>query len=771
MKLIDIIEVFIAGDWGEETYSKETPCAVTCVRGADIIPISEYDFSAIPVRYINQQAYAKKCLQVGDIIIEKSGGSPTQSTGRVSLVSQELLDHAGAVICSNFCTAFRVKKGWNPLYVYYYLQFIYNLGAFFNFEGKTSGIKNLQLDAAFAAIPIEDISESIQNNIVAILQGLERKIAINRQINQNLEAMAKQLYDYWFVQFDFPNEEDKPYKSSGGEMVWNEKLKRDIPASWKTKAIEDIADVYNGATPSTVNEQNYGGDIVWITPKDLSDQKQKFVYQGERNISQAGYNSCSTHLLPPNTILMSSRAPIGLLSIAKTELCTNQGFKSFVPKAENISTYLYYYLNIHIKQIEQLGTGTTFKEVSREDVLKFPILKPSDVILDLWEKRVSALNNKQFVIQKETEFLTKQRDELLPLLMNGQVSVNSDLAVSYIIYKDINIRIMKENIIQAIVAKMQRDLDCRQMARLKAVLTSELHNVEIIEKSDCATQQTQENEHLLNSFISAKKIEGCSDKTLTYYRNTIERLLVTLSLAICHITTTDIRTYLSNYQEEHQSSKVTIDNMRRIFSSFFAWLEDEDYIAKSPVRRIHKVKTDSLVKEVLSDEQLEQLRDSCTTKRDLAIIDFLSSTGIRVGELVKLSREDIDFHERQCVVFGKGNKERVVYFNARTKLHLQQYLNERTDSNPALFVSLNSPHSRLTISGVEVRIRKMGQALSMPKVHPHKFRRTLATMAIDKGMPIEQVQRLLGHVRIDTTLHYAIVNQNNVKLAHKKYLG
>ena len=771
MKLFDIIEVFIAGDWGEETYSKETPCAVTCVRGADIIPISEYDFSAIPVRYISQQAYAKKCLQVGDIIIEKSGGSPTQSTGRVSLVSQELLDHAGAVICSNFCTAFRVKKGWIPLYVYYYLQFIYNLGAFFNFEGKTSGIKNLQLDAAFAAIPTEDISESIQNNIVVILQGLEKKIAINRQINQNLEAMAKQLYDYWFVQFDFPDENGKPYKSSGGKMVWDKRLKREIPLLWKAKIVEEVADVYNGATPSTVNELNYGGDIVWITPKDLSDQKQKFVYQGERNISQVGYDSCSTHLLPSNTILMSSRAPIGLLAIAKTELCTNQGFKSFVSKSKNIATYLYYYLQYHITQIEQLGTGTTFKEVSREDILKFPMLKPSDNVLDLWEEIVSALNDRQLEIQKENENLIKQRDELLPLLMNGQVSVNSDLAVSYIIYKDINIRIMKENIIQAIVAEMQRDLDCRQMARLKAVLTSELHNVEIIEKSDCATQQTQENELLLNSFISAKKIEGCSDKTLTYYRNTIERLLVTLSLAICHITTTDIRTYLSDYQEEHQSSKVTIDNMRRIFSSFFAWLEDEDYIAKSPVRRIHKVKTDSLVKEVLSDEQLEQLRDSCTTKRDLAIIDFLSSTGIRVGELVKLSREDIDFHERQCVVFGKGNKERVVYFNARTKLHLQQYLNERTDSNPALFVSLNSPHSRLTISGVEVRIRKMGQALSMPKVHPHKFRRTLATMAIDKGMPIEQVQRLLGHVRIDTTLHYAIVNQNNVKLAHKKYLG
>ena len=653
----------------------------------------------------------------------------------------------------------------NPYYLYRYLSLL-DLS---NLDSGT-GVPSMTFDNYYGLkIFLPNIEK--QTKIAQILQTLDKKITINRQINQNLEAMAKLLYDYWFVQFDFPNEEGKPYKSSGGEMVWNEKLKRDIPASWKTKAIEDIADVYNGATPSTVNEQNYGGDIVWITPKDLSDQKQKFVYQGERNISQAGYNSCSTHLLPPNTILMSSRAPIGLLSIAKTELCTNQGFKSFVPQAENISTYLYYYLNIHIKQIEQLGTGTTFKEVSREDVLKFPILKPSDAILDLWEERVSAFNNKQFEIQKGNEYLTKQRDELLPLLMNGQVSVNSDLAVSYIIYKDKIIRIMKENIIQAIVAKMQRDLDCRQIARLKAVLASELHNVEIIEKSDCAKQQAQENEHLLNSFISAKKIEGCSDKTLAYYRNTIERLLVTLSLAICHISTTDIRTYLSDYQEEHQSSKVTIDNMRRIFSSFFAWLEDEDYIAKSPVRRIHKVKTDSLVKEVLSDEQLEQLRDCCTNKRDLAIIDILASTGIRVGELVKLNREDIDFHERQCVVFGKGNKERVVYFNARTKLHLQQYLNERTDDNPALFVSLNSPHSRLTISGVEVRIRKLGQSLSMPKVHPHKFRRTLATMAIDKGMPIEQVQRLLGHVRIDTTLHYAIVNQNNVKLAHKKYLG
>lgn len=411
---------------------------------------------------------------------------------------------------------------------------------------------------------------------------------------------------------------------------------------------------------------------------------------------------------------------------------------------------IHHYMPLKGECFESIYFGVNIDEQEKEKIIQF-VRKKLNPHINLYQMCVNA------------DAFRLQPEFIKPL--------NSDLAVLYIINKNINIRIMKENIIQAIVAEMQRDLDCRQMARLKAVLASELHNVEIVEKEDCFKQQAQENEHLLSSFISAKKIEGCSDKTLAYYRNTIERLLLTLSIAICHITTSDIRAYLSDYQEEHQSSKVTIDNMRRIFSSFFAWLEDEDYIAKSPVRRIHKVKTDSLVKEVLSDEQLEQLRDSCTNKRDLALIDILSSTGIRVGELVKLNREDIDFHERQCVVFGKGNKERVVYFNARTKLHLQQYLDERTDDNPALFVSLHLPHTRLTISGVEVRIRDLGKSLSMPKVHPHKFRRTLATMAIDKGMPIEQVQRLLGHVRIDTTLHYAIVNQNNVKLAHKKYLG
>ena len=428
MKLSEIIDVFIAGDWGNESPSLEAPHAVSCVRGADIVPISNNEFANIPLRYVSEHSFQQKLLQVGDIVIEKSGGSPTQSTGRAVYISQALLSASKDVVCSNFCVAFRVKEGWNSFFIYQYWQYLYNSGVFFNFEGKTSGIKNLQLDIALSAIEIEPYPIKKQISIANCLETFDEKITLNRALNHNLEALAKQLYDYWFVQFDFPDENGKPYKSSGGKMAWNEKLKRDIPSSWAVKTIDDVVEVYNGATPSTADEENYGGDVVWITPKDLSNQQQKFIYQGERNISNKGYESCSTHLLPSNTVLMSSRAPIGLLAIAKTELSTNQGFKSFVPKNDNEATYLYYYIQAHIKQIEQLGTGTTFKEVSREDVLKFPILKPNDELLDTWEERISAINDKQLEIQKENENLTKQRDELLPLLMNNQVSLNYDLS-------------------------------------------------------------------------------------------------------------------------------------------------------------------------------------------------------------------------------------------------------------------------------------------------------------------------------------------------------
>lgn len=330
---------------------------------------------------------------------------------------------------------------------------------------------------------------------------------------------------------------------------------------------------------------------------------------------------------------------------------------------------------------------------------------------------------------------------------------------------------MKKNFIEKVIDRMQYQLDSNQIKELKMILISEMQQYELRENKENVVHRQEENKKLLYLFISAKKVEGCSSKTLVYYENTINCFLDKIEVVLSRIETNDIREYLAKYQEEKKSSKVTIDNMRRIFSSFFAWLEDEDYIAKSPVRRIHKIKTNVLVKDVLSDEELENLRDNCDEIRDLAIIDLLSSTGIRIGELIKLNREDINFQERQCVVFGKGNKERTVYFNARTKIHLQKYLSTRDDNNSALFVSLHAPHNRMSINGIEYRLKELGKKLNIAKVYPHKFRRTLATMAIDKGMPIEQVQCLLGHVRIDTTLHYAMVNQNNVKMAHRKFIG
>lgn len=328
-----------------------------------------------------------------------------------------------------------------------------------------------------------------------------------------------------------------------------------------------------------------------------------------------------------------------------------------------------------------------------------------------------------------------------------------------------------EDILNDIVSGIKDALSDKQLMQVSNSIKDVLAKYEINKKASNEERREKENTELLETFLSAKKIEGCSDKTIHYYQSSIVKLLKGLSKCIKEICTNDIRRYLAEIQEKNNLSKVTIDNLRRIFSSFFSWLEDEDYIAKSPVRRIHKVRTDTLVKEVLSDENIETLRDSCNEPRDLAMIDLLLSTGVRVGELVKMNRDDIDFQERQCKVFGKGNKEREVYFNARTKLHLQRYLESRTDDNPALFVTLSKPHTRLTISGVEVRLRKMGKVVHIDKVHPHKFRRTLATMAIDRGMPIEQVQKLLGHVRIDTTLHYAMVNQTNVKMAHRKFLN
>ena len=322
---------------------------------------------------------------------------------------------------------------------------------------------------------------------------------------------------------------------------------------------------------------------------------------------------------------------------------------------------------------------------------------------------------------------------------------------------------MEEKLVK-IINEMADYLNIAQMKKLQEVLIKNL--------SDARPEKEQiSNQEYLKMFIEAKQIEGCSARTIQYYKVTVEHLLSKIEESVRKITTEEIRAYLADYQKWNNCSNVTIDNIRRNISSFFSWLEEEDYILKSPMRRIHKIKTKQPVKEIISDEMIERLRDNCRCSRDLAMIDLLYSTGIRVGELVGLNISDIDFEERECVVYGKGDKERRVYFDAKAKLHLQNYINSRTDTNPALFVTLDSPYERLKISGVEIRVRELGRKLNIEKIHPHKFRRTMATRAIDKGMPIEQVQKILGHSQIGTTMQYAIVNQNNVKTSHRRYIA
>lgn len=332
---------------------------------------------------------------------------------------------------------------------------------------------------------------------------------------------------------------------------------------------------------------------------------------------------------------------------------------------------------------------------------------------------------------------------------------------------------MKTEVISNITKDMEDSLNDYQLNKLKESLIINFEGVEFIIKTDELKHQEEldENKNMIDSFISSKQVEGCSERTIKYYKEIIEKFVNSFDKSIKQISTNEIRNYLSNYKDNSSCESTTIDNIRRVLSSFFSWLEDEDYIIKSPVRRIHKIKTAVVVKEVLTDENLERLRDECENIRDLSLIELLISTGMRVGELVNLNINSLNFEDRSCIVLGKGNKEREVYFDAKTKLHLKEYISKRNDSNDALFVSMREPHQRLSISGIELIIRTLGINSNINKVHPHKFRRTLATMAIDKGMPVEQVQKLLGHVKIETTMNYALVNQSNVKISHRRYIA
>ena len=424
MKLSEIIDVFIAGDWGNESPSLEAPHAVSCVRGADIVPISNNEFTNIPLRYVSDRSFQQKLLKVGDIVIEKSGGSSTQSTGRAIYISENLLSASTDVVCSNFCVAFRVKDGWNSYFIYQYWQYLYNSGVFFNFEGKTSGIKNLQLDIALSTIEIEPYPIEKQIAIVNCLEAFEEKIALNRSINHNLEAMAKQFYDYWFVQFDFPDENGKPYKSSGGKMVWNNTLKRDIPDMWHCGNLFEIAKFTNGLACQKFRPKAGEKALSVIKIREMRDGFTADTEKVTPNIP----NSVK---VSNGDILFSWSASLEVMLWAFGDGGLNQHIFKVTSANDFPKSFYYFQLLNYVDVFKKMAEArkTTMGHITQDHLQQSTIAIPDDVsIAKSFEEKVSPIFDLQVKLQEEIQQLTKQRDSLLPLLINGQVLVNYDLS-------------------------------------------------------------------------------------------------------------------------------------------------------------------------------------------------------------------------------------------------------------------------------------------------------------------------------------------------------
>ena len=621
-------------------------------------------------------------------------------------------------------------------YLYYY--FIVVRDRLVN-QANGSVFKNLKTDIV-RDFDINLPSLETQEKIIKILSSIDEKIEKNIAINKNLEEQLSLIFDDYFVKCS-AYDEDSLVKTDWGK----------IPKEWKNIDFGDLIQITSGDRPDEKSEtKTKEFNIPLFGASKIMGYTKEFSYDED--------------------ILIIGR--VGTHGVVqRVNYPCFPSDNTFVIKS---NYYGFVYQLLKRIDYDSLNTGSTQPLITQKSLKTVNVVLPDENTLSRFENISKIYFDNIYTNQKEITSLTKLRDTLLPKLMSGEIDVseiNCDLKIIItVIYKQYNEVInMKTKLISKIQNQMEPYLNPEQYLKLTNSLLNTLKDIEITDKNNELSEI--DNFKLLKLFLSAKQVEGCSDKTITYYKSTIEKMLGKIKKQVYNITTDDLRTYLFNHKAEKKSSKTTIDNIRRIFSSFFSWLEDEDYILKNPVRRIHRVKTGRVVKEVLSDENLEVLRDNCVEKRDLAIVELLTSTGIRVGELVRLNISDIDFYERECVVFGKGESERVVYFDARTKIHLIEYLQSRNDDNPALFVSLNKPHERLGISGIETRLRELGNKCNIKKVHPHKFRRTLATNAIDKGMPIEQVQKLLGHVQIDTTMQYAMVNQSNVKLAHRKFIG
>lgn len=588
------------------------------------------------------------------------------------------------------------------------------------------------------------------------------------------------------MQFNYPDANGRPYKSSGGRMSYNEKLGCSIPEGWDvasivnnplTDVITPGVDLFKTKTYYATADVN-GMDIGTGSPVNYETRESRANMQPRlHTVWFAKMKNSVKHLFLGHSmeqVIEESILSTGFMGLQ----CKEAAF-------EYISAFIdgpYFE-----RAKDQYANGATQQAVGNAELESVYLVVPDDETLARFHELTRGLVESIGKTIIENKRLVELRDWLLPMLMNGQATVEATqpnyrlsnplpairaMHAFVIIQCDSLARRMelhmKESLISDVLLEMKPLIDGIQLKQLETALQKAVTNYKVME---AGTSQVEQHADLLESFISAKRVEGCSERTLDYYRRTIEKMQRSIERDVRRITTEELRVYLARYQSERAVGKVTIDNVRRILSSFFSWLEDEDLILKSPVRRIHKVRTTKRVKETYTDEELETMRDASPNLRDLALIDLLTSTGMRVGEVTLLNRSDIDFENRECVVLGKGGKERTVYFDARTKIHLEQYLEHRDDQNPALFVALRGNHARLGIGGIESRLRKLGQELGIEKLHPHKFRRTLATMAIDKGMPVEQLQCLLGHQRIDTTLQYAMVKQSNVKLAHRRYLS
>ena len=668
--------------------------------------------------------------------------------------------------CSNDVFVIRSKENYDSKFLYYVLS----SDDFFSYVmANAKGTKMPRGDKkAIQNYEVPNFSIDEQKRISFVLGEIDKKIEINKKINQNLLSIADAIYKNEFQNFDSYPEEELIMSDFGL-----------IPKNWYYKTLDEISDVAIGKTPPRKETLWFSEKegVKWVSIKDLGNSGT-YIFETSEYLTEEAIEKFNVKLIPEDTVILSFKLTVGRLGITTEEMVTNEAIAHFKLGENSEITKEYLYLYLKNFNYEELGsTSSIAKAINSKIVKKIPILIPNDKIYELKELFENIFNEIKSN-QLEINNLTKLRDTLLPKLMSGEIDVtkiNYDLKNMINNFNIISLNLfnkginMKTKIISKIQNQMKPYLNQGQYIKLTNSLLNSLQDIDIIDNNNDLSEV--DNLKLLKLFLSAKEVEGCSEKTILYYKSTIEKMLMKIKKQVYNINTDDLRKYLYDYKYGNKSSKTTIDNIRRIFSSFFAWLEEEDYIIKNPVRRIHRVKTGRVVKETLTDENLEVLRDNCEEIRDLAIVELLISTGIRVGELVRLNINDVDFYERECIVFGKGESERVVYFDARTKIHLIEYLQSRVDENPALFVSLNEPYNRLGISGVETRLRELGKKCNINKVHPHKFRRTMATNAIDKGMPIEQVQRLLGHLQIDTTMQYAMVNQSNVKLAHRKFIG